>query len=73
MKVRMTKQRKSVLERLGSVGLSWGYGEHGGKEYFFSDGGVASQGVVEGMIKNGLLEIEQTPLGLGQNITKKAQ
>lgn len=63
IKTRMTKQRRFILERLKTAPLAWGYGEQGGKEYFFTDGGHASARVVEGMLRAGLLRHEREAYG----------
>ncbi len=67
-KTKMTKQRMNILKRAEISALLWGYGDKGGKEYFFSDGSYAKSRVVEGMIDAGLLKIEDGPLEPGQQI-----
>lgn len=67
-KPRMTRQRLAILQKLNTSTLAWGYGEQGGKEYFFTDGSGVSGSVVEGMLRAGLLKHKQSPLGVGQEI-----
>jgi hypothetical protein len=70
-KIRMTKQRVKVLEKIQLSALAWGYGEQGGKEYFFTDGLGVSANVIEGMIRVGLLRHSASPLGgAGQEIVR---
>jgi len=59
MKPRMTQGRKIILEKLQSTPLAWGFGEQGGKEYFFTDGSKVNPSIVDGMIGVGLLRVKE--------------
>jgi len=71
MKVRMTKQRKEILEYMSKAPLVFDYTPQGNRMYFFTDGKAAKEKVVESMIQKGLLAFTESPLGgKGQEIVK---
>lgn len=69
--MRLTKQRKAVIERLraGSNILSEKT-EYGGHIYAYTDGGNVSQDVIEGLIAHGALRKNSDGLfGDGQTLS----
>lgn len=69
--MRMTKQRKEVLNYMNKAHLVFDYTPNGNRMYFFTDGKAVSERVVEGMIACGLLKFTESPLGgFGQEIVR---
>jgi len=71
--MKMTKQRKQMIERIKDandrgVALCFGFTDRGAEEYFFSDGGDVRQDMVERMIEAGLLRKSESLLGTGQEL-----
>ncbi len=63
MKVRITKQRRHILDHMKNAHLVFDYTPQGNRLYFFTDGTAAKENVVESMIASGLLKFTESPLG----------
>lgn len=71
MKIRITPQRKAILDYMNNAPLVFDYTPQGNRMYFFTDGKAANERVVEGMIDRGLLRFTESPLGgKGQEVVK---
>lgn len=63
MKIRITPERKKILDHMHNAHLVFDYTPAGNKMFFFTDGAEANTPVVERMIERGLLKYTASPLG----------
>ena len=72
MRLRMTRQRRAVIDKMAQSALMWGFTGHGGREYYFADGTPVSATVVEGLIDADVLCHSASPLGgHGQELMRR--